>query len=303
MAVSASQIAKSLQKALDDWEGIEGDLRELDRELRSGRAEGAFPFSGSEVLAPLPRAYQWLDGSAYPSHAQRIRSMRGQELPDSFYESPHMYQGCSNPFLSPQAAIGPFEESEGLDFEAEVAVVTRHVPRGTPPEEALPYVALIVLINDISLRGLTAHEFSRGFGFLQSKPPCSMSPLALTPDEFGDLWSKGRLHLPLQVSLNGRRFGAPNAGEGMFFSFAELIAHACRTRDLCAGTLIGSGTVSNADAGRGCCCIAEQRALEISSGKKAEECTPWLLAGDRVRIEILGENEASYFGAIDQLVV
>lgn len=297
---SASRVGlPSLQCALERWADASPRLETVYRELNQGRLDG-LPLEPAELAAPLPRAFQWLDGSAYLSHVERVRKARGAELPPSFLEDPLMYQGGSARFLGPKDPIELPDESWGLDFEAEVAVVTGDVPMGVTAEAARAQIRLLLLVNDISLRNLIPAELAKGFGFLHGKPGPSFSPVAITPDEAGEAWDGGRLRLPLLSHRNGELFGRPEAGEGMHFDFGELIAHAARTRPLPAGSLIGSGTVSNADAARGCSCIVERRMLEQIESDEAR--TPYLRHGERLRIEMLDRDGRSLFGAIEQEV-
>lgn len=304
--------ATTLQCALDDWRALAPALAEQSAALEAGAAPGAFPFEPAACASPLPRAYQWADASAYVNHVALVRRARGAELPETFWSDPLIYQGGSDSFLGPCDPIPLGEESWGLDFEAEVAVVLDEVPQGATPEQAAERIRLLLLVNDVSLRGLIPGELAKGFGFFQSKPSSAFSPVAVTPDELGAAWDGRKLKLPLQVRLNDALFGRPDAGVDMTFDFPTLIAHAARTRPLGAGTVLGGGTVSNRDAdggpgrpiaqgGRGYACIAEQRMAEIL--RDGSPATPFLRAGDRVRIEMLDAAGASIFGAIDQRVV
>ena len=300
LAAAASEIAPTLQSALDDWEHKLPKLAQLSAALNLRRAADTFAFDASRCASPLPRAYQFADGSAYVNHVELVRKARGAEMPESFWTDPLMYQGGSDSFIGPCDPIVAETEDWGIDLEAEVAVITGDVPAGTSPEEAAARIRLVMLVNDVSLRNLIPAELSKGFGFFQSKPASSFSPVAVTPDELGEQWDGGKLRLPVVVHLNGHLFGKPNAGDDMTFDFPQLIAHAARTRDLEAGTIVGSGTVSNLDRSRGSACIAEKRMLEkIATGKAA---TPFLRFGDRVRIEVLDANGRSIFGAIEQSV-
>jgi fumarylacetoacetate (FAA) hydrolase len=251
------------------------------------------------LASPLPRAFQFLDGSAYLAHVERVRRARGAEMPPSFLTDPLMYQAVSDGFLPPVGTIPVASEDYGIDFESEVCVVTDDVPMGVTPEEAGDHVRLVCLVNDVSLRNLIPAELGKGFGFLHSKPRSALSPVMVTPDELGEAWRDGKLHLPLLTFLDGERFGAPEAGEDMQFSFHQLIAHAARTRPLAAGTIIGSGTVANQDESRGASCMAEKRMLEIIRDGKPE--TPFLSFGAKVRIEMLDAGGASIFGAIEHV--
>jgi fumarylacetoacetate (FAA) hydrolase len=304
-------IAATLQAALDDWNEVSGNLEQVYGQLNDGSASGAVPFRAEECASPLPRAYQWADGSAYINHVELVRKARGAQVPPSFYTDPLMYQGGSDSFVGPCDPIAVLSEEWGVDLEAEVAVVTGDVAMGTAPEQAARAIRLVMLVNDVSLRNLIPKELEKGFGFFQSKPASAFSPVAVTPDELGDAWRDSKLCLPLQVTLNGEPFGRPNAGDDMSFSFADLVAHAARTRDVAAGSIIGSGTVSNkqgglhgssiANGGVGYCCLAEVRMYEtIEQGAPS---TPFLRYGDTVRIEMLDAAGASIFGAIDQEVV
>ncbi|WP_137171364.1 fumarylacetoacetate hydrolase family protein [Massilia sp. HP4] len=303
-------IAHTLQAALDDWDAVAPRLRQVYDQLNDGNADNAESFIEQECHSPLPRAYQWADGSAYINHVELVRKARNAEVPASFYTDPLMYQGGGDSFVGPCDPIAVLSEDWGIDLEAEVAVVTGDVPMGASIERAAGAIRLVMLVNDVSLRNLIPNELAKGFGFYQSKPASAFSPVAVTPDELGDAWHDSKLHLPLLVTLNGAAFGRPNAGEDMTFSFAQLVAHAAATRELCAGSIIGSGTVSNKqgslhgssveNGGVGYCCLAEVRMYEtIEQGKPA---TPFLAFGDTVRIEMLDAGGASIFGAIDQEV-
>lgn len=299
-AVSATEIVPTLQRALDDWQEVAPVLTELAIALERGKADGAFTFEPGQCLAPLPRAYQWADGSAYVNHVELVRKARGAELPPSFWEDPLIYQGGSDFMLGPEAPIRMASEDWGIDLEAEIAVITDDVGMGTPASEAGRQIRLFMLVNDVSLRNLIPGELAKGFGFYQSKPASAFSPVAITPDELGDAWDGGRVHRPLVSSVNGIQIGAPEAGEDMTFDYPTLIAHAARTRALAAGTIIGGGTVSNRERSRGSACIAEMRMLETLESGEAR--TPFLRFGDRVRIEMFDAAGASIFGAIDQVV-
>lgn len=304
-------IARTLQAALDDWDRSAPRLQQVYDQLNDGNADSAESFIEQECHSPLPRAYQWADGSAYINHVELVRKARNAEVPASFYTDPLMYQGGGDSFVGPCDPIAVLSEEWGVDLEAEVAVVTGDVPMGASLEQAAGAIRLVMLVNDVSLRNLIPNELAKGFGFYQSKPASAFSPVAVTPDELGGAWQDSKLHLPLLVTLNGAAFGRPNAGEDMTFSFAQLVAHAATTRELCAGSIIGSGTVSNKqgslhgssvdNGGVGYCCLAEVRMYEtIEQGKPQ---TPFLRFGDTVRIEMLDENGASIFGTIDQEVV
>jgi fumarylacetoacetate (FAA) hydrolase len=299
-ATPAEGIANTMQAALDDWPRCGPALAALSRELESGRAKGQ-PFDPSTALSPLPRAYHWVDGSAYVNHVELVRKARGATMPDSFWTDPLVYQGGSDDFLPPQADAPFGSEDWGIDLEGEVAIVTDDVPMGTEAATALEHIRLVMLVNDWSLRNLIPAELAKGFGFYQSKPATAFSPVAVTPDELGDAWRDARVHLPIVVQLNGKPFGSPNAGVDMTFDFGQLIAHAAKTRRLCAGSIVGSGTVSNLDRSTGSTCLAERRMLEtLEHGKPM---TPFLSFGDRVRIEMRDAAGHSIFGAIDQRVV
>jgi fumarylacetoacetate (FAA) hydrolase len=304
----AESVAPSLQAVLDNWARLEGSLRAIASRLESGEGEA---FDPRNCLSPLPRAYQWADGSAYVNHVELVRKARNAPMPASFWTDPLMYQGGSDTFLSPTGAIPLADASWGLDFEAEVAVVTDDVPRGASAAEAASRIRLVMLVNDVSLRNLIPDELAKGFGFFQSKPSSAFSPIAVTPDELGPHWDGGRLHRPLAVDYNGTPFGRANAGVDMTFDFPTLIAHAAKTRALAAGTIIGSGTVSNrgadggpgrpiAEGGVGYSCIAEQRTVETLT--QGAPRTPFMSSGDRIRIEMLDDAGRSIFGAIEQQV-
>ena len=299
--VAVPGIAPTLQAALDGWSETAPQLADVYALLNRGDADGAHPFDAKNCLSPLPRAYQWADGSAYVTHVELVRRARGAEMPPSFWSDPLMYQGGSDSFIGPTDPIVAADEAWGIDFEAEVAVVTDDVPYGTPAEGAAAHIKLMMLVNDVSLRNLIPAELAKNFGFFQSKPASAFSPVAATPDELGAAWRDAKVHLPLHVWLNGAKFGEPDAGVDMTFNFAQLIAHAAKTRSLSAGSIVGSGTVSNRHGNAGSCCIAERRTLEqIESGAAK---TPFMKFGDRVRIEMLDGHGQSIFGAIDQHVV
>jgi fumarylacetoacetate (FAA) hydrolase len=309
-AVDATHIAPTLQAALDDWGRCEPELQALYEELNANQAPGVFAFDERACASPLPRAYQWADGSAYINHVELVRRARGAELPASFWTDPLMYQGGSDDFLGPRDDIVAASEDWGIDFEGEVAVITDDVPMGTTPEQARAHIRLLLLVNDVSLRGLIPKELEKGFGFFQSKPASAFSPVAVTPDELGDAWREAKLHLPLLSWLNDVPFGKPDAGVDMTFDFGQLIAHVCKTRNMGAGSIVGSGTVSNkqgtghgsamAEGGLGYSCIAEIRMIEtIRDGRPA---TPFLRFGDRVRIEMQDAAGRSIFGTIEQTV-
>ncbi|MEM5325817.1 fumarylacetoacetate hydrolase family protein [Paraburkholderia sp. JHI2823] len=299
-AAIADAIAPTLQRVLDDWRFYAPQLAELYDALNAGRARNAFSFDARNCMAPLPRAYQWADGSSYVNHVELVRRARGAEMPAEFWTDPLMYQGGSDDFIGPCDDIVCASEAFGIDFEAEVAVVTGDVSMGASPDEALRAVRLVTLVNDVSLRNLIPAELAKGFGFFQSKPASAFAPVAVTPDELGEHWREGRVHLPLVVHWNGKKVGQPDAGTDMVFHFGQLIAHAAKTRNLRAGAIVGSGTVSNKDAKRGYCCIAEKRCLEMIEHGQAS--TEFMKFGDSVKIEMLDEAGKSIFGAIDQAV-
>jgi len=305
----ATGIAGKLQQALDDWNFIAPQLEDLYHTLNSGKARHAFAFEPRQCMAPLPRAYQWADGSAYINHVELVRAARNSEVPQTFYTDPLMYQGGSDDFIGPCDPVVCANEAYGIDFEAEIAVITGDVPMCATPEEALEGVRLLMLANDVSLRHLIPDELAKGFGFFQSKPATAFSPVAITPDELGNAWQGGRVHLTLQSTWNGRKVGMCEAGPDMTFHFGQLIAHICKTRNVRAGSIVGSGTVSNKgveEGGKkswpkGYSCIAEKRAIEtILDGKPSTE---FMKFGDTIRIEMKGQNGESLFGAIDQQIV
>ena len=300
-AVRAGSTAPTLQAALDGWAAQAPQLAAISARLEAGPVRGEVALDPDDLAAPFPRGYHWVDGSAYVNHVELVRKARGAEMPPSFWTDPLVYQGGSDDFLGPRDDIAVPEEELGIDMEAEVAVVTDDVPMGTRADQAATHIKLLMLVNDVSLRNLVPAELAKGFGFYQSKPATAFSPVAVTPDELGPAWRDARLHLPLVTHLNGELLGEPDAGEDMTFSFAELIAHAARTRNLGAGTIVGSGTVSNTDRSRGSSCLAERRMLETL--EHGEPRTPFMKFGDRVRIEMRDGEGRSIFGAIDQRVV
>ena len=300
-AVGVADIAPTLQAALDRWAETAPKLEERADALERGKAGDAFAFDPQDCAAPLPRAYQWADGSAYVVHVELVRRARGAELPRSFWTDPLMYQGGSYNFLGARDGVPAADESWGIDFESEIAVITDDTPMGIAAEDAGSHVALLALVNDVSLRNLIPAELAKGFGFFQSKAWTSFSPVAVTPDELGDKWDGRSIDLPLVTYLNGELFGRPNARDGMVFGFPQLLAHAAKTRPLGAGTILGSGTVANADRSVGSSCIAERRAIETI--ERGEPKTPFLKYGDRVRIEMADAEGRSIFGAIDQVIV
>lgn len=298
-AVTAAPLAGTLQDALERWDDVHGALAMRYGQLNEGLAEGSFDLDIATLMSPLPRAYQFVDGSAYLNHIELVRRARGAEMPESFRTDPLAYQAVSDQFLGPREPIVHASTEYGIDFEAEIGVLTDDVPYQTSATEAGSHIRLLVLINDVSLRALIPSELAKGFGFLVSKPRSSLSPFAITPDELGESWRGGKVHLPLEVQWNGEWFGNPEAGQEMQFSFHELIAHISRTRPLGAGTLIGSGTVSNSDRTNGSCCVAEKRMIEkIETGAFV---TPFMQFGDTVRIE-MRSGDHSLFGAIEQTV-
>jgi fumarylacetoacetate (FAA) hydrolase len=296
----ATAIATRLQQVLDDWGFLSPQLEELSLSLNQGRARHAFAFEPDRCMAPLPRAFQWADGSAFINHVELVRRARGAEVPESFYTDPLMYQGASDDFLGPTDPIVCPDEAWGIDFEAEVAVLTGDVAMGTAPDAALEGIRLLLLANDVSLRHLIPAELGKGFGFVQSKPATAFSPVAATPDELGAAWQGGRVHLDVESVWNGRRVGLCDAGPEMTFHFGQLLAHLCKTRNVRAGSIVGSGTVSNKDWSRGYSCIAEQRAIEtIETGAPK---TDFMKYGDTIRIEMRGGDGKTVFGAIEQRV-
>ncbi len=300
-AVRAPGIAATLQLALDDWHRIAPRLNALYEQLQAGAAADAFALDLDALAAPLPRAYEFVDGSAYLPHVERVRRARGASVPESFYSDPLMYQAVSAGFLGPRDPVRVVSEAYGIDLESEIVVVTDDVPMAVSVDAAAHHIQLLGLINDVSLRNLIPDELAKGFGFLQSKPRSSLSPVLVTPDELGSAWRNNKVYLPLLSRINDAWFGAPEAGEDMQFDFAQLIAHAAKTRPLAAGTLVGSGTVANQDEARGASCLAEKRVLEII--RDGKPTTPFLKFGDRVRVEMRDAQGQSIFGAIEQTVV
>jgi fumarylacetoacetate (FAA) hydrolase len=299
--VKADHIAPTLQAALDDWDYASPLLATLAEELEANALNRAFDLDVRALMAPLPRAHQFADGSAYTIHAELILRSRKQELPADFKKEPLMYQGCSDPLLGPCEDVAVSDEAQGIDLEMELGVITGDVPMGTERERAGDAIRLLVLLNDVSLRGLVPADLAKGFGFFHSKPPSSFAPVAVTPDELGEAWDGRRASGPVRAWVNGELLGEPDAGDDMQFDFPRLIAHAAKTRPLAAGAIIGSGTVSNRDRKKGAGCLFERRAEEILKGGAAK--TPFLKFGDRVRIEMLGADGKSLFGAIDQAIV
>ena len=300
-AVKADDIAPTLQAALDDWSNAAPRLNSLFEDLQDGNADGAFDLDMNALASPLPRAYQFVDGSAYLPHVERVRKARGAEVPESFFTDPLMYQAVSDGFLGPRDDIAMESTEWGIDFESEIGVICDDVPMGASPEECADHIQLVTILNDVSLRNLIPGELAKGFGFLQSKPRSALAPVVATPDELGDAWQDAKLCRPLVTHLNGELFGNPEAGEDMQFSFAELLAHAAKSRPLAAGTILGSGTIANQDTSRGASCLAEKRMLEIIANGKPE--TPFMQFGDTVRIDMTDPDGNSYFGAIEQKVV
>ena len=307
---SAAEIAPTMQAALDDWANVEPQLQSLYLQLENGEITGE-AFEQTKCHSPLPRAYQWADGSAYVNHVELVRKARNAVMPDSFWTDPLMYQGGSDSFLAPnENIVMPQADGFGIDFEAEVAVITDDVPMGVSAEDALKHIKLIMIVNDVSLRGLIPGELAKGFGFFQSKPSSAFAPVCVTPDQLGDAWQDGKVHLPLVSHYNGEMFGKPEAGIDMTFHFGQLVAHAAKTRPLCAGTVIGSGTVSNkldggpgkpvSEGGVGYSCIAEIRMIEtIQDGKPT---TAFMQFGDTIQIEMFDKAGQSIFGQINQKV-
>jgi len=304
----ATGIANKMQQVLDDWGFIAPQLVDLYETLNLGKTRHAFPFDPAMCMAPLPRAYQWADGSAYINHVELVRAARGAEVPESFYKDPLMYQGGSDDFMGAQDDVVCASEDFGIDFEAEIAVITADVPMQSTPDEALEGIRLVMLANDVSLRNLIANELAKGFGFVQSKPATAFSPVAVTLDELGDAWDNGRLNLTVQSTWNGRKVGMCEAGPEMTFHFGQLISHICKTRNVRGGSVVGSGTVSNQgievkgkkEWPKGYSCIAEKRAIEtILDGKPSTE---FMKYGDTIRIEAKGADGQSVFGAIDQKI-
>lgn len=300
-AVAVPQIARTMQQAIEHWDVLAPELDKVYRRLNEGGVNDAFAFDPGRLAAPLPRAYQWADASAYVVHVELVRKARGAELPANFWTDPLMYQGGSDKFIGPCDDIEATSEDWGIDFEAEIAVIVDEVPMGSNARQARGHIKLLLLVNDVSARSLIPNEMAKGFGFFHGKPATAFSPVAVTPDELGGAWDGGKVTLPLISTLNGKQFGAPQAGVDMTFDFPRLIEHAAVTRHLGAGTIVGSGTVANKDRSVGSSCIAERRMIEtLEQGKPV---TPFMKFGDRIRIEMLDRNGQSVFGAIDQKVV
>jgi len=304
-AVRVPHIAPTLQRALEDWSNTAPRLNGVSEALNGSSAQTidgheVFALDMAALAAPLPRAYEFVDGSAYLPHVERVRRARGAEVPESFYTDPLMYQAVSAGFYGPRDPVMVRDEAYGIDLEAEVVIVTDDVPHGVTAEAAAEHIQLVGLVNDVSLRNLIPNELAKGFGFLQSKPRSALSPVFVTPDELGDAWKDSKVHRPLLTHINGQWFGAPEAGEDMQFSFAQLVAHAAKTRPLSAGTIVGSGTVANQSTDKGASCFAEQRTIEtLRDGKPS---TPFMKFGDTVRIEMLDAEGRSIFGAIEQVM-
>lgn len=300
-AYKPESICSTLIQALENWELTHDLLQSVSDDLNNGLIKNSFRLDHTKLSSPLPRTYQWLDGSAYLSHVRRVRKARNAEMPESFLTDPLMYQGNSDSFLGPYDDIPLLNQDWGADFESEVAVITRDTPINTSKDEAEKYICLLMLVNDFSLRNLIPAELAKGFGFIHGKPSGSFSPIAITPDELGDAWKSSKLHYPLKTWLNDELFGQPNAGTDMQFGFDELVSHASKTRCLSAGTIIGSGTVSNDDESTGASCLVEKRVIEIA--RTGEAFTPFLTFGDRIKIEMHDSDNKSIFGAIQQEVV
>jgi fumarylacetoacetate (FAA) hydrolase len=303
--VRVPHIAPTLQRALEDWSNTAPRLNGVSEALNGSNAQTidgheVFALDMAALAAPLPRAYEFVDGSAYLPHVERVRRARGAEVPESFYSDPLMYQAVSAGFYGPRDPVRVRDEAYGIDLEAEVVIVTDDVPHGVSADDAAEHIQLVGLVNDVSLRNLIPNELAKGFGFLQSKPRSALSPVFVTPDELGDAWKDSKVHRPLLTHINGQWFGAPEAGEDMQFSFAQLVAHAAKTRPLSAGTIVGSGTVANQSTDKGASCFAEQRTIEtLRDGKPS---TPFMTFGDTVRIEMLDADGRSIFGAIEQVM-
>ncbi len=298
-AIHVPHIAPTLQIALERWQEVSPQLEHIYQQLNANTLPG-FPFDATQMASPLPRAYQWADGSAYVNHVELVRKARNAEMPANFWTDPLMYQGGSDGFLGPCEPIVAADEAYGIDFEAEIAIITDDVPMAIDADNAGKHIRLLMLVNDVSLRNLIPEEIAKGFGFFQSKPASSFSPVAVTPDELDPHWDGQRLHLPLCSYLNNALFGEPNAGIDMTFSFPELIAHAAKTRMLSAGTIVGSGTVSNLDRSKGSSCIAEKRMLEVLA--EGKPITPFMRFGDTIKIEMKNQQGQNIFGSISQQV-
>jgi len=299
-AVTVSKIAQTMQQALDNWVELSPKLEEVYSKLQAGDKSESFDFDTQNAMAPIPRSYHWADGSAYVTHVELVRKARGAELPASFWTDPLMYMGASDAFIGANDDIEIEKEEWGIDFESEVAIITDDVPPSTNAKKAKDHIKLISIVNDVSLRALIPNELGKQFGFYQSKPWTTFAPVAVTPDELGDAWDGGKVHLPLISVLNGAKIGSPNAGIDMTFDFGQLIEHAAKSRSLMAGTVIGSGTVANQGSPDGSSCLAEVRCLEII--KDGKPSTPFMKFGDRIEIEMKDKNGDSIFGKIDQVV-
>jgi fumarylacetoacetate (FAA) hydrolase len=305
-AVRVGDIARTLQAALEDWGSTAPrlnrvyELLHLAPRAQTINGEDVFALDPAALAAPLPRAYEFVDGSAYLPHVERVRRARGAEVPASFYSDPLMYQAVSAGFYGPRDPVLAISEDHGIDLEAEIVIVTDDVPMAATPAQAAAHIRLVGLVNDVSLRNLIPGELAKGFGFVQSKPRSALSPVLVTPDELGDAWKGEKVHLPLVTHINGAWFGAPEAGDDMQFSFADLVAHAAKTRPLSAGTIVGSGTIANQNESRGASCLAERRTLETLA--EGSPVTPFLKFGDSVRIEMFDRDGRSIFGAIEQRI-
>ena len=300
-AVAVPEIAMTFQQALDDWAQLKPQLEDVYQRLNKGEVTDCIDFVENQCESPLPRAYQWADGSAYVNHVELVRKARNAEMPETFWTDPLMYQGGSDAFIGPRDDIPVISEEYGIDFESEVAVITDDVPMGATPQDCEEHIKLLMLVNDVSLRNLIPAELAKGFGFFSSKPSSAFSPVAITPDELGDAWDGKKLHLPLTTHLNDELFGQPNCGVDMTFDFPTIVAHAAKTRPLSAGCIVGSGTISNYDRSAGSSCLAEKRMLEIIAD--GSPSTSFMSFGDSVRIEMFDSTGSSIFGAIDQTVV
>ncbi|MBE8168711.1 MAG: fumarylacetoacetate hydrolase family protein [Shewanella sp.] len=300
-AVAVPAIANTMQQLMDSWDLLQPQLQELYEALNAGQLDNTIDFDQNKCESPLPRAYQWADGSAYVNHVELVRKARGAEMPATFWTDPLVYQGGSDSFIAPKADIPLGNEDWGIDFESEIAVITSDVPMGVDSKTAASHIKLLMLVNDVSLRNLIPGELAKGFGFFQSKPSSSFSPVAITPDELGDRWQDSKVHLPLITHLNGELFGQPDAGVDMTFDFSQLVAHVAKSRPMGAGAVVGSGTISNYDRSAGSSCLAEKRMLEtIADGKPS---TSFMKFGDTVKIEMLDNNGVTIFGSIDQKVI
>jgi fumarylacetoacetate (FAA) hydrolase len=300
-AITVPHIANTMQEVMDRWKDLAPQLIEVYDRLNANQLGESFDFTSDNLMAPIPRAYHWADGSAYVTHVELVRKARNAELPDTFWTDPLMYMGASDAFIGATDDILIENDEWGIDFESEVAIITDDVPAGVTPEKALDHIKLITIVNDVSLRNLIPQELHKQFGFYQSKPWTTFSPVAITPDELGTSWKEGKVHLPLVSTLNGNIIGTPNAGLDMTFNFGQLIAHAAKSRSLMSGTVIGSGTVANEGSPTGSSCLAEVRCLEIIAN--GSPSTPFMNFGDRIEIEMFDTNNTSIFGKINQKVV